>query len=286
MIKQIVRTIEDGVNDDVNVMILREYEYFMLPYLTRLDNLRVIDCGYNDLIFINDLPERLEELYCEGNSIIDLELPDSLKVLCCNKNEISYISLPPNLEVLDANDCKINLIVKIPKKLRTMRVKNNFLTHIPECPKGLRILDCSGNYIKNIKINDELKVLNIANNVLIEIIEGGCRSLKKLNAYGTKVIRYNKNLRGVEELVVSKDSEFISPLIKGEIMNITIDMIYESAIIVILRFIKNILIPRGKERNEKRKKICASIREFSMREPDRFHILEICRKRIFKEKEE
>ncbi len=102
-------TSETGVNCSYsNIQDLSGIEYF--------DNLRYLDCGYNQLTGIPFLPG-LTELYCSHNQLNSLPvLPNGLQKLHCYNNNLSSLPELPNM----MSDCYIsnNPIRCLPKLKR------------------------------------------------------------------------------------------------------------------------------------------------------------------------
>ena len=270
MFKQILTNIEEGVSEDAMLLTITKYDYFMLPYMSHLNNLRVIDCSYNKLLLVNDLPPNLEILDCRGNDIIDLELPKSLVKLNCEGNDISHLVIPEKLEELYANNGKITCITNNSTMLRTMLVKGNLLSFL-EVPESVRVLDCSNNFLSNIELSDGIEDVNISgNNIPYLVIP---ESVKRLNTEGTGIKKYYRNLRNLDNLVVSNETKFVSPLIKCEVMyNGDKGLLYyESCMRVLSDFCKKYCVRRMRTRRE----ICKSVREFGRISGDPRCILDI-----------
>ena len=73
-------------------------------------NLIELDCCFNEITSLDNLPPTLRILYCHWNKITSLDnLPTTLKLLYCTNNEITSLdNLPSKLEVLI---CHENLLI-------------------------------------------------------------------------------------------------------------------------------------------------------------------------------
>ena len=66
--------------------------------IDKYNNLETLNCGYNKLTRLNNLPPTLKELYCQNNKITNLNnLPSNLEKLNCNCNPLKY-DFEPSLE--------------------------------------------------------------------------------------------------------------------------------------------------------------------------------------------
>ena len=118
------------------------------------NDIRYIDCGYNQLKVLPPLPTKLEILWCEYNLLNVLPpLPTGLKELYCYRNllkELPY--LPPTLTELWCFNNNLTFLPSLPTTLIEAYCNNNRLQLIPIFLDSL-LLDYSGNpvynYIKN-----------------------------------------------------------------------------------------------------------------------------------------
>ena len=104
-----------------------------LPEISLFD-LEDLDCSYNQLTTLPELPDNLEDLRCYNNQLTTLpELPASLQTLYCNDNQLT--TLP-----------------ELPASLQTLYCYNNQLTTLPELPASLQALICSNNQLTPLAI--------------------------------------------------------------------------------------------------------------------------------------
>ena len=145
----------------------------MLP-----EYLEVLECGYNRLIKLEDLPLGLKKLNCEHNFITNIDcLPSSLTVLICASNCIYKLtSLPDKLYLLDCAKNEIGDIIRLDKlvQLEDVDLSNNQITGIgidlSKCVK-LKILNCSCNRITVLPtLPDNLEELHIHSNSFNQMI--------------------------------------------------------------------------------------------------------------------
>ena len=104
-------------------------KYKSFEEILKLDNyndINYIDCAYNKLSNLPELPNSLVELHCNNNKFSILpELPNSLIHLNCEYNNLS--SLP-----------------ELPNSLKGLKCFDNDLSNLPELPNSL--LKISFNY--------------------------------------------------------------------------------------------------------------------------------------------
>ena len=110
------------------------YEYNNFDEIPNYDNIIYLDCSYNKLTELPELPKSLKKLRCKYNKLTSLpKLPNSLKLLSCENNQLT--SLP-----------------ELPNSLIKLVCWNNQLTSLPELPNSLQHLSCDNNkFIKKVK---------------------------------------------------------------------------------------------------------------------------------------
>ena len=83
-------------------------------------NLKVLNCYYNQLKRLPELPDSLEELNCEENSLEEIpKLPLNLKYLYCSRNNL--VNLP-----------------ELPENLERVYCADNYITELPEFPRNVK----------------------------------------------------------------------------------------------------------------------------------------------------
>jgi Leucine-rich repeat (LRR) protein len=101
--------------------------------ITFPNNLKRLNCSYNHLTALENLPDALEELVCYDNQLTELEgLPQGLKRLNCSKNQLAKLE-------------------GLPQELESLSCSENHLTALENLPQGLKELDCSSNQLKILK---------------------------------------------------------------------------------------------------------------------------------------
>ena len=96
-------------------------------WVSQCHNLKELDCSYNKITKIQNLPPTLEILVCSRNKITYLDnLPQTLKILFCSNNYITQLdNLPPTLIILWCNNNKITRIGYVPTTLEFLACSNN-----------------------------------------------------------------------------------------------------------------------------------------------------------------
>lgn len=87
--------------------------------LLNLPNSLILDCYYNELIELNNLPDGLKFLNCSFNKITELDnLPNTLIELNCYSNKIKQLNnLPNGIIMLEYGSNKIKYLNKLPNSL-------------------------------------------------------------------------------------------------------------------------------------------------------------------------
>lgn len=135
-------------------------------------NLNHLNCPYNQLTTLPELPKKMTSLTCHSNQITHLpELPDSLYSLYAANNLLSSLPLlPSTLRTLDISINNFTTMPILPDSLRHLWCGTNFFTDLPTLPSNLFHLYCDNNQITNLpSIPLSLKVLNCSNNQLSTI---------------------------------------------------------------------------------------------------------------------
>ena len=149
-----------------------DVEYLKI-FLNRVNTnygLTTLDCSYNYLTVINELPNGLRLFDCRFNQIEQLpELPDKLTHLTCCDNELVYLpEIPDNLVCLDCKNNKINQLPEL-NNIGWLDCQNNNINQLPEL-KYLRSLKCQNNNLYKLpELPEQLNYLSISYNPLIEL---------------------------------------------------------------------------------------------------------------------
>jgi len=125
--------------NNLNIKDLTGIEWFI--------NLENLDCSYNRLTSLPNLPNALKELHCYNNKLTTLpNLPDTLEFLgCCDNKLISLPNLPDTLKSLYCFDNRLTTLPKLPKTLKYLWCSNNRLTSLPNLPDILIELSSHNN---------------------------------------------------------------------------------------------------------------------------------------------
>ncbi len=144
--------------------------------LTNLSNLPssllYLDCGYNQLPNLPALPNSVNYLDCSGNQLVNLPiLPSSITLLYCGSNQL--ISLPAMPNSLITIDCSYNPYIAItilPNSLFSLFCRNNQLSNLPLLPNSIEYLDCSDNQLTNLPVlSSSTRTLNCSDNLLTSL---------------------------------------------------------------------------------------------------------------------
>ena len=121
-----------------------EHTYNNFDEILKLDNYNDIvhiNCAYNSLSSLPELPNSLQELYCRHNNLSNLpELPNSLQELDCTHNNLNSLpKLPKLLEKLSYGFNKISSLSELPNSLIYFVCGYNNISTFPQLPNSLKI---------------------------------------------------------------------------------------------------------------------------------------------------
>ena len=111
--------------------------------------METLNCDFNQLTTLPELPNSLIELRCIVNQLTSLpELPNSLETLDCDQNQLTSLpELPNSLETLYCEQNQLTSLPELPNALHFLNCRENLLTALPELPNSLHYLYCSHNQI-------------------------------------------------------------------------------------------------------------------------------------------
>jgi hypothetical protein len=164
----------DAQNQNQNPTFLDYTNQGLTELPTLPQGLKRLLCGGNYLQTLPDLPDTLEELYCDVNKLINLPpLPPGLKRLRCGGNNLQTLpDLPDTLEELYCDVNKLINLPPLPPGLKVLICDYNNLQILPDLPDALEFLDCIHNDLKKLpKFPDSLKYIYCGNNKLIKLPE-------------------------------------------------------------------------------------------------------------------
>ena len=144
-----------------------------LDGIQHFENLTDLNCGYNQITQLPELPPNLITLnasHCINLSAIE-SLPNALEFIDCSYNQITVLpDLPSNLKQLYCGVNAINSLPNLPYNLTHIDCSFNNLTSLPYLPENLAHINCSYNQITSLpNLPTELGLLynnplNIFNN--------------------------------------------------------------------------------------------------------------------------
>jgi hypothetical protein len=178
---------EDVIKLDISVKHLR------ILYLKTYTQLVELDCGYNYIQKLPELPETLRHLNCGMNHLSRLPKLPNLITLICSTNHIQRLpKLPDTLKKLNCSANLLNTLPRLPK-LEELSCSKNGLDRV-KLPDTIKIFYCYSNFIKNLKLPNYLEVLNCRNNG-IETLELN-KHLRELECSKNKLthITFNESL--------------------------------------------------------------------------------------------
>ncbi len=114
-----INNILDQFADDVTEINIKNKSIKGILDFTRFTKLTELDCSYNEITSLYNLPNSLIKLNCSFNDITSLDnLPNSLIELYCDNNKITNLdNLPNSLTKLDC-DITVNNYNELIKKYK------------------------------------------------------------------------------------------------------------------------------------------------------------------------
>ena len=124
-----------------------------LDGIQHFENLTDLNCGYNQLTQLPELPPNLITLntsHCINLSTIE-SLPNALEFIDCSYNQITVLpDLPSNLKQLYCGVNALNSLPNLPYNLTHIDCSFNNLTSLPYLPENLAHINCSYNQITSL----------------------------------------------------------------------------------------------------------------------------------------
>lgn len=142
------------------------YDLTGIQYFTSLQNL---NCSYNRLDTLQNLPGSLTTLACHVNSILWIDaLPSSLTMLNCNQNALDSLpALPVSLASLSCENNQLTSLPTLPVGLTELYCSGNFLTSLPALPSTITHIMCGTNELDSLPaLPSSLTMLNCIINQL------------------------------------------------------------------------------------------------------------------------
>ena len=164
------------------------------------EGLRILECNYQNISEILDLPSSLVELHLYGNR--------SLKSIC---------SLPPKLTVLDVHNSWVGTLPKLPPKLRKLICNGCSLTELPELPPRLTELNCACNQITRLPtLSKHLTKLICFQNNLTELT-GLPEKITMVSASMNQIHQIDRLPDALKELYISNNKVTELPALPSQL---------------------------------------------------------------------
>ncbi len=185
--------------------------------LSKFASLQKLNCSYNRITELINLPNGLISLNCSFNMIIELKnLPVTLKELDCNSNSIKNLdNLPDSLEKLNCSHNHIKLLEYLPSFLKELDCSHNIITDFQLLPVSLEILTCGTNNFHCINnftsIAINLKKINLYDSIITSQLkfyidkQTGLTPLKILNCNFASITKLENLPEGIENLNCSSN---------------------------------------------------------------------------------
>ncbi len=143
-----IETYINSLPDDIEMIDILGKRLTYIPSLKRFNNLKYLDCSFNNLTSLPELNNSLKILNCEYNKLTSLpELNDNLHELNCQFNNLKML---PNLKNLTDLCCQHNRLTSLPElndSLQYLNCSYNQLTYLPKLNDNLKYLFCSYNQL-------------------------------------------------------------------------------------------------------------------------------------------
>ena len=137
----------NSLSENTQSINLNFMNLYVLPDLSKFNNLISLTCNHNNLRILPELPKTLKYLSCYGNNLDVLpKLPNNLKFLDCSNNNLYYLpELPNNIEKIYCISNNLHSLPKLPNNLKKIDCSNNNLILLPSIPYSLYSLYCHNN---------------------------------------------------------------------------------------------------------------------------------------------
>ena len=134
--------------DNITSIDCSSSEIISIDGIQYFENLTYLNCSYNQITQLPDLPPNLNYLnasHCVNLSIIE-SFPNSLEFIDCSYNQINNLpDLPSNLKQLYCAFNTLNTLPNLPYNLTHIDCSFNNLTSLPYLPENLAHINCSYN---------------------------------------------------------------------------------------------------------------------------------------------
>jgi hypothetical protein len=143
-----------------------------LSGIEAFSNLTELDCSYNQIATLENLPESLEKLICNNNQITSIaHIPSNIWLINCTDNLLQELpNLPEGLEMLNCRNNMLTSLPELPFMLVSLRCEMNNLSQLPTLPNGLLEIDCSSNQLTGLpQIPSSVGFMNCTYNEITEL---------------------------------------------------------------------------------------------------------------------
>lgn len=159
-------------------------------------NLTILDCSFNEITELPQLPSKLTTLNCSSNNIAELtNLPTTLTTLKCAYNDLSSFDFSKltTLKNLEELDCSSNNLVEfnVPDldNLKILNLSGNQLTQLSVSLSNLEELNCNDNQLTDLDVSScsRLDDLRCNNNLLTQLSLQNNRALSFLHCESNRL---------------------------------------------------------------------------------------------------
>ena len=188
--------------EEIGLLFITDRGIRNLAGLEHFSGLYALNCGWNQLTKLPELPSGLGWLHCDNNTLTSLpDLPDSLQYLDCYNNMLTSLpKLPDSLQSLYCDNNMLKSLPDLPDSLQSLYCSSNILTSLPKLPDSLKYLECYSNILTSLpELPDGLLRLFCPNNQLSSLPKLP-DSLQYLDCYGNILTSLPKLPVGLDRL--------------------------------------------------------------------------------------
>jgi Leucine-rich repeat (LRR) protein len=160
----------DSLDDSITELNLYDKQLTCLPDLSKFKQLTKLDCGYNQITELNNLPNSITILYCSNNQITELNnLANSITTLDCYNNQITELNnLANSITTLHCYNNQITELNNLPNSITYLDCNSNQITELNNLPNSITTLNCSYNQITELNnLPNSITELYCLNNQLV-----------------------------------------------------------------------------------------------------------------------
>jgi hypothetical protein len=136
----LIDSIEDSY--DSHLLNVSGFDITSLPDLP--EDLEELWCNNTQLDTLPDLPSELYVLWCSNTPLTSLpDLPDGLQEIRCYSTQITSLpTLPEQLLILHCSDTPLTSLPSLPSRLQQLYIDDTHITSLPILPHGLQRFSC------------------------------------------------------------------------------------------------------------------------------------------------